>query len=161
MTAANQLVPQKYQVIKLFNGQEVVGMTRDKGHSLQVTLPMVCHLSVALPERGTVATFYPYAPMTSDPIIEIPKTIISHANTLNEQFIPLYDRASSQWLKMIETQNIPLVEKTAHEVTQRMIEQEIERLMDKLDYADEYKDETNTVHDEFLKLSKPKDGKIH
>lgn len=160
------LVPQKYQVIKLFNGQELVGMTRDRGNTIQITLPMLCHLTVALPEKGTVATFYPYSPMSSDPIFEIPKAIISHASSLNEQFIPLYDKASSQWLKMIESQTIPLVDKPAHELTQRMIEDEIERLMEKLDYANEYNEyqdqkKTNTAHDEFVKMSKPKDGKIH
>ena len=46
MTSPKDLVrtPEKYQVIKLKNGLEIVGMTVDNGETIDVTLPMHCSL---------------------------------------------------------------------------------------------------------------------
>jgi len=164
MVRPTDLLPTQYQVVRLTTGQDIVGMTKDTGAALQITLPMICHLTVSLPEQGTVATFYPYSPMSSDVVISIPKTIISHATALNEQFIPQYDKASSTWLGMIEHKRIPLIEKTNNQRAQKMIEDEIERLMSHLDYdVDELleRGDESSYEKEFLRLSKPKDGKIH
>jgi len=164
MTSAASLIKQEYQVIRLTNGQELVGMVRDRGNYIQITLPMICHLSVSIPENGkvgTIATFFPYSAMSSDPIIELPKSIVSHWNALNTQFIPLYDKASSEWLHMIENKTIPLLEKSSKQRTQKIIENEIERLMETLDYDLEFNGHEESESESFLKMTKPKDGKIH
>jgi len=101
------LLPTQYEVIKLDTGQEIMGMTRKVGSVTEITLPMHCHLSMT--RRGrTLATFYPYSPLTSDTVIKIPEDMILHRNSLNRQIVPLYDNASSKWLTMIEGGNIPL-----------------------------------------------------
>mgnify|MGYP001466339390 CR=1 FL=1 len=47
MTRPSDLInEQKYEVIKLKTGAEFVGMVRDSVEGLEVTLPMICHLSV-------------------------------------------------------------------------------------------------------------------
>ena len=46
MTTPKDLIPTKYEVIKLKSGTEVVGMTRDCGDVLEITLPMICQLSL-------------------------------------------------------------------------------------------------------------------
>jgi len=102
--------PNKYEILKLDTGQEVVGMTKQFSDFVEITCPMVCHLSVT--QRGkTLATFYPYSPLTSDTVVTIPEEMILHRNTLNTQVVPLYDDASVQWLTMIENGSIPLVNK--------------------------------------------------
>ena len=101
------MLPTQYEVIKLDTGQEIMGMTRKVGSVTEITLPMHCHLSMT--RRGrTLATFYPYSPLTSDTVIKIPEDMILHRNSLNRQIVPLYDNASSKWLTMIEGGNIPL-----------------------------------------------------
>ena len=58
MTTPKDLVPNKYEVIKLTTGQEIVGMTREVGdEGLEVYLPMICHLSVQVSVNTTLATF--------------------------------------------------------------------------------------------------------
>ena len=110
MTTPKDLIPNKYEVIKLTTGQEIVGMTREKGdEGLEIYLPMICHLSVNIQLNNTIATFYPYSPLSEDPNILIPWDIVIHRNNLNDQFINLYDGASSQWLTMLENKSIPLV----------------------------------------------------
>ncbi len=103
--------PQDYEVLKLKTGLEIVGMTRDTKQGVEVTLPMICQLRMLPMKRNTLATFYPYAPMTSDTSVVIPFDHLVHRNKMNKQYVPFYDEASSQWFKMIEEGNIPLTNK--------------------------------------------------
>ncbi len=46
MTSPKDLIPNKYEVIKLKTGHEFCGMVRDGGDSeVQATLPMICQLT--------------------------------------------------------------------------------------------------------------------
>ena len=109
MTRPKDIIPTQYEVLKLRSGSEVVGMTRDTHEGIEVTLPMVCRLEVINPEgTHTLATFYPYAPMSADTTVKIPNDMIAHRNTLQEQFVPYYDEASARWFDMVENKKIPL-----------------------------------------------------
>ena len=66
MAKASDLIPSRYEVIKLKTGTEIVGMTRDVGASLEVTLPMICQLSLIPGTPRTQAIFYPYSPLSAD-----------------------------------------------------------------------------------------------
>ena len=112
MTRPSDLMPKQYEVLKLRNGLEVVGMTRDTVKGIEVTLPMVCRLSAGATPVETLATFYPYAPLSSDTTVTVPTDHILHRNVMNEQYIPFYDEASSQWLDMLENNSIPLINGT-------------------------------------------------
>tara|TARA_Y100000992_G_scaffold299774_1_gene267124 strand:- start:698 stop:1219 length:522 start_codon:yes stop_codon:yes gene_type:complete len=117
MTTPKDLVPNKYEVIKLTTGQEIVGMTREVGdEGLEVYLPMICHLTVQVSVNTTLATFYPYAPLSSEPNIMIPWDVVIHRSRLNEQFINLYDGASTQWLTMLENKSIPLAKTSPDQI---------------------------------------------
>lgn len=107
MTSPKDIIPQKYEVLKLRTGGDIVGMTRNTQEGIEVTLPMICRLEAA-DVKTTLATFYPYAPLSSDPKVTIPLDMVTHRNTLNEQFIPFYDEASSRWFDMVENKTIPL-----------------------------------------------------
>lgn len=91
MATPKDLLKQKYEVVKLKTGSEIVGMVRETTEGISVTLPMICHLSVQQPINSTLATFYPYAPLSEDPIIMIPFTEVLHRSNMNKQFIPFYD----------------------------------------------------------------------
>jgi len=106
-----ETTPQKYEVIKLKTGMEIVGMTRDVDKGVEVTLPMICQLRMLPMKKNTLATFFPYAPMTSDTSVVIPYEHLIHRNKMNDQYVPFYDEASSQWFKMIEEGTIPLTNK--------------------------------------------------
>ena len=108
MATPKDLTPSRYEVIKLKTGTEIVGMTRDVGPSLEVTLPMICQLSLIPGTPRTQAIFYPYSPLSCDERVNIPKTEVMHRQLMNNQFIPFYDNASSKWFDMIENQSIPL-----------------------------------------------------
>lgn len=109
MTTPKDIIPQQYEVMKLLNGTEVVGMTRNTSQGIEITLPMICKLELVTPDgKQTLATFYPYAPLSSDPTVTIPNDMIAHRNTMNEQFVPFYDEASSRWFDMVENKTIPL-----------------------------------------------------
>ena len=109
MTSPKDIIPQKYEVLKLRSGSEVVGMTRDTATGVEITLPMTCRLEVVNPEGShTLATFYPYAPLSSDPMVTLPNDMIAHRSSLNEQFVPFYDEASARWFDMVENKTIPL-----------------------------------------------------
>ena len=109
MTSPKDIIPQKYEVLKLRSGSEVVGMTRDTATGVEITLPMICRLEVVNPEGShTLATFYPYAPLSSDPMVTLPNDMIAHRSSLNEQFVPFYDEASARWFDMVENKSIPL-----------------------------------------------------
>lgn len=109
MTSPKDLIPMKYEVIKLKTGHEFCGMVRDSGDSeVQVTLPMICQLTKNMGNNETQATFIPYAPLSSDPIVRIEIDSIMHRNPLNIQFVPFYDEAAGRWLDMVEGGNIPL-----------------------------------------------------
>lgn len=109
MTSPKDIIPQKYEVLKLRSGSEVVGMTRDTATGVEITLPMICRLETINPEGShTLATFYPYAPLSSDPMVTLPNDMIAHRSSLNEQFVPFYDEASARWFDMVENKTIPL-----------------------------------------------------
>ena len=108
MATPKNLIPTKYEVIKTRSGAEIVGMTRDTGANLEITLPMICHLSMIPGTGRTQCIFYPYAPLSSEEKILMPKDHIVHRSSVNEQFIPHYDNASSTWFDMITEKSIPL-----------------------------------------------------
>ena len=109
MTSPKDIIPQKYEVLKLRSGSEVVGMTRDTHDGIVITLPMICRLETINPEGShTLATFYPYAPLSADPTVQIPNDMVAHRSSLNEQFVPFYDEASARWFDMVENKSIPL-----------------------------------------------------
>ena len=109
MTSPKDIIPQKYEVLKLRSGSEVVGMTRDTHDGIVITLPMICRLETINPEGShTLATFYPYAPLSADPTVQIPNDMVAHRSSLNEQFVPFYDEASARWFDMVENKSIHL-----------------------------------------------------
>ena len=108
MAIPSDLIPERYEVIKLKHGAEVVGMTRDLGDTIEITLPMICQLNLVPGTPRTNAVFFPYAPLSSDEKVNIPKFEIVHRNVMNEQFVPYYDNASAKWMEMIENKSIPL-----------------------------------------------------
>ena len=108
MTTPKDIIPTKYEVIKLNSGTEIVGMTRDLGDKVEITLPMICQLSLIPGTPRTQATFHPYSALSSDMKVEIPNNNIMHRNNMNEQFVQHYDDASSRWFDMIENKSIPL-----------------------------------------------------
>ena len=108
MTTPKDLIPSRYEVIKLKTGTEIVGMTRDLGDKVEITLPMICQLSLIPGTPRTQATFHPYSALSSDMKVEIPNDNIMHRNNMNEQFVQHYDDASARWFDMIESKSIPL-----------------------------------------------------
>ena len=134
MTSPKELLPSRYEVIKLKSGAEVVGMTRDCGDHLEITLPMICQLSLVPGTPRTNAVFYPYAPLSADEIINIPKFEIIHRNLMNEQFVPYYDDASSRWFDMIENKSIPLATLEDRKVTEIM-RRSLDRMMSQMSEA--------------------------
>lgn len=111
MARPMDLTPKKYEVIKTRTGAEIMGMTRDTGKGLEITLPMICHLTAMPGTNSSHCAFYPYAPLSADETLLFPYDHIAHRSSVNEQFIPLYDNASASWFKMIENKSIPLKEK--------------------------------------------------
>ena len=101
------LAPNRYEVIKLRTGLDIVGMVRETKDGLQITLPMICQLSLQA-TGDTLSTFIPYAPLSADPTLFIPFNHIVHRNNLNEQFVSYYDSASARWLEMVENGTIPV-----------------------------------------------------
>ena len=88
MTSPKDIIPTQYEVLKLRSGSEVVGMTRDTHKGIEVTLPMICRLEVVNPEGSqTLATFYPYAPLSSDATVTIPNDMIAHRNSLKIKLV--------------------------------------------------------------------------
>jgi len=134
MTSPKDLVPNKYEVLKLKTGTEICGMTRDTPKGTEVILPMVCQLN-AITKKQTLATFYPYAPLSKDPAITIASEQILHRSNMNDQFIPFYDEASSQWQTMVEEGRIPLTNKSN---IRGLVEQTIEEMISNT--YDEYED---------------------
>lgn len=164
MTTPKELIPQRYEVIKLKSGTEVVGMTRDCGDVLEITLPMICQLSLVPGTPRTNAVFYPYAPLSADEVVSIPKFEIVHRNIMNEQFVPYYDDASSRWFEMIENKSIPLAtveDKKVAEVMRRSLDRILGRAPDD-DFIEDVLDEIDYEREEFELAEVPKDKKkIH
>ena len=102
MATAKDLIPQKYEVLKTRTGTELVGMTRDIGDAIEITLPMICHLSLIPNSQKTQVVFYPYSPLSKTERIRMPKDHVVHRTPMNDQFIPHYDSASSTWMEMLE-----------------------------------------------------------
>lgn len=171
MATAKDLIPQKYEVLKTRTGAEIVGMTRDIGNNVEVTLPMICQLSVIPNTNRTHVVFYPYSPLSRDERIVMPRDHIVHRSRVNQQFIPLYDGASSKWLKMIDEESIPLGEPGARVPIDQNIDQRIrdamERLAEQYDLDFEEHDEEwgfskDEEYDDFYDAEPPTDPKkIH
>ena len=129
--------PEKYQVIKLKNGLEIVGMTVDKGETIDVTLPMHCSLIPSKFKAGhTVCQFYPYIPMTDEPVVTIQKETVMAQVTLAQQYIPMYDQACVKWSNWVETETIPIIDKEP--VDGGDIQRRIRELMEDMKMHDEY-----------------------
>jgi len=141
MATPKDLAPNKYEVLKLKTGTEICGMTRDTGHGIEVVLPMICQLS-AITKKQTLATFYPYAPLSKDPSVLISIEQILHRSNMNEQFIPFYDEASSQWQTMVEEGKIPLTNKSN---IRGLVEQTISDMMSQVREEDYYEEEEDFI----------------
>lgn len=161
-----QIIPDRYQVLKMKNGQEIVGMTRDDGENIEVTLPMHCQLTPSKKMWGqTVAQFYPYIPMTGDLTVLIDKNEIMTVVALHDQFIPLYDNACVRWSTWVEEKKIPIIDKEpmpediakmrdmVHELVENMSPEEF-REMEEEEYFDE-------DYDDFTSAKKTKKTIIH
>tara|TARA_B100000900_G_scaffold240172_1_gene204173 strand:+ start:180 stop:716 length:537 start_codon:yes stop_codon:yes gene_type:complete len=107
MDNVTSLAPNKYEVIKLKTGLDIVGMVRDTQEGIHITLPMICQLQLTQ-TNDTLSTFIPYAPLSAEPTLFIPNAHIVHRTKLNEQFVSYYDNASAKWLEMVENGTIPL-----------------------------------------------------
>ena len=170
MTTPKDLIPTKYEVLKLQTGAEVVGMTRDLGDQVEITLPMICQLNLIPGTIRTQATFYPYAPLSGDMKVTMPVDNIIHRNTMNEQFVPYYDEASSRWFDMIENKTIPLATEEDNKYTDIM-RKTLQRLVRNPDISPLDRDAVDSIiedeifsHDdeEFYDLTPPKDkNKLH
>jgi hypothetical protein len=153
MTSPQDLTNRKYEVVKLKTGSEIVGMVRDTNNGVEITLPMICQLTVQ-DKLNTLATFYPYAPLSEDPIIMLPVDQVLYRSVMNQQFIPFYDEASSRWLEMVETQSIPLTNQkiTAEDerrdylnkVMESLIPEDLEMIEEEFDVED--LDPKKTIH---------------
>ena len=108
MVTPKDITPNRYEVLKTRSGAEIVGMTRDTRDHVEITLPMICHLSMIPGTGRTQCIFYPYAPLSAEEKLMMPKDHIVHRSKMNEQFIPHYDNASSTWFEMIAEESIPL-----------------------------------------------------
>ena len=164
MTSPKELLPSRYEVIKLKSGAEVVGMTRDCGDHLEITLPMICQLSLVPGTPRTNAVFYPYAPLSADEVINIPKFEIIHRNLMNEQFVPYYDDASSRWFDMIENKSIPLAtleDKKVSEIMRRSLDRMMNQMGEAPDeqFIEEALEEMDWELEEFETSQSPKDKK--
>lgn len=137
MATPKDLIPNKYEVLKLKTGTEICGMTRDTGKGIEVVLPMICQLS-AITKKETLATFYPYAPLSKDPSVLISIEQILHRSNMNEQFIPFYDEASSKWQTMVEEGKIPLTNKSN---IRGLVEQTISDMMSRVSEEEYYEEE--------------------
>jgi len=135
MTGPIDLIPERYEVIKLKSGTEVVGMTRDLGETIEITLPMICQLSLVPGTPRTNAVFYPYAPLSAEEKVSIPKFEIVHRNLMNEQFVPYYDNASSKWMEMIENKSIPLANEEDLKV-QEVMRRHLDRMLNENRFLD-------------------------
>ena len=131
MTTPKDIIPTRYEVVKLKTGVEIVGMTRDMGDRVEITLPMICQLSLIPGTPRTQATFHPYSALSSDMKVQIPLDSVMHRNNMNEQFISHYDDASSRWFEMIENKSIPLAtveDKKVSEIMRRSIDRMMSRM---------------------------------
>lgn len=153
MTSPQDLTNRKYEVVKLKTGSEIVGMVRDTNNGVEITLPMICQLTVQ-DKLNTLATFYPYAPLSEDPIIMLPVDQVLYRSVMNQQFIPFYDEASSRWLEMVETQSIPLTNQKIttedvrrdylNKVMESLIPEDLEMIEEEFDVED--LDPKKTIH---------------
>ena len=164
MTSPKDIIPNQYEVLKLRSGSEVVGMTRDCGDHLEITLPMICQLSLVPGTPRTNAVFYPYAPLSADEIINIPKFEIIHRNLMNEQFVPYYDDASSRWFDMIENKSIPLAtleDKKVTEIMRRSLDRMMSQMSEAPDeqFIEEALEDMDWELEEFELSQAPKDKK--
>ena len=125
MDNVTTLAPNRYEVIKLKTGLDIVGMVRDSGEGIHITLPMICQLQLTQ-TNDTLSTFIPYAPLSAEPTLFIPNTHIVHRNKLNEQFVSYYDNASAKWLEMVENGTIPV---KSNQEYQRDIKAYVDRAM--------------------------------
>ena len=161
MTTPKDLVPERYEVIKLKSGTEVVGMTRDCGDHVEITLPMICQLSLIPGTPRTNAVFYPYAPLSADEMVKIPNYEIVHRNIMNEQFVPYYDDASSRWFEMIENKSIPLASAEDRKVSEIM-RRSLDRILTRApndEFIEEALEEMDLELEEFETSIAPADKK--
>ena len=150
MTSPKDLTrtPEKYQVVKLKNGLEIVGMTVDKGDSIDVTLPMHCSLLPSKFQAGhTVCQFYPYIPMTDEPVVSIEKDTIMATVSLAKQYIPMYDQACVRWSTWVETETIPVIDKEP--IDRGSLQERISSLMEEMQASGEYDDLLDEEFDDF------------
>ena len=165
------LVPNKYEVIRFQNGQEIIGMVREtrtglidktKCYGIDVWAPMTVHLT-SMPSGETIANFMPFTALSEDSYLSFNTKDILFRSPLNQEYIHLYDSAASQWMKLLEDRKIKPIsqatgqkkvkeylDKTARELAEDYIESDI--------FLEDYK-EKKKENFETRKLEK--DDKIH
>lgn len=108
MIDVKDFTPDGYEIVKFVTGNEVVAMTKDRGETLELLLPMTYWLQ---PKETTAKIgFYPYQPLSTDLVVEVFKSDILHRNALSEQFVPLYDKACKKWSSLLDQRNVPIVD---------------------------------------------------
>ena len=161
------LVPNKYEVIRFQNGQEIIGMVRetrtgliDKG--IDVWAPMTVHLT-SMPSGETIANFMPFTALSENSFLSFNTKDILFRSPLNKEYIHLYDSAASQWMKLLEDRNIKPIsqatgqkkvkeylDKTARELAEDYLESDI--------FLEDYKEKKK---ESFETRKLEKDDKMH
>lgn len=105
----DQFSPDSYEIIKFITGNEVVGMTKDRGEIVEIYIPMSYWLQPK--ENQTKIGFYPYTPLSEDHTINVFKSDILHRSKLSDQFIPLYDKSAQKWIHLLDSpDDVPIVD---------------------------------------------------
>jgi len=161
------LVPNKYEVIRFQNGQEIIGMVRetrtgliDKG--IDVWAPMTVHLT-SMPSGETIANFMPFTALSENSFLSFNTKDILFRSPLNQEYIHLYDSAASQWMKLLEDRNIkPISQATGQKKVKEYLDKTARELAeDYLDsdiFLEDYKEKKK---ESFETRKLEKDDKIH
>jgi hypothetical protein len=141
-----ETLPQRYEVIRFKNGQEIVGMVRERESrgwvsksGLEVWAPMTVSLTSMPNNSETIANFTPFTALAQEACLFFNEEDILFRALMNEEFINLYDAAATEWMGMIERKRIrPISQNTGQKRVKEFLDQAARNLAEEYLLDDEY-----------------------
>lgn len=163
-------LPKRYEVIRFKNGQEIVGMVRERNSrgwvsqsGIEVWAPMTVSLTAMPNNNETIANFMPFTALSQDAVLFFSEEDILFRTLMNEEYINLYDAAATEWMTMLERKRInPISQNTGQKRVKEFLDQAARNLAEEYLLDDEFKtDSKASKQKRFEDRVLTDDDKIH
>jgi hypothetical protein len=169
MKSNYEATPKRYEVIRFKNGQEIIGMVRERDsggwipqRGIEVWAPMSVSLSSMPDNKETIANFMPFTALAEEAVLFFKEEDILFRAIMNPEYIKLYDAAATEWMKILEKRMLnPISQQTGQKRVREYLDKTARSLAEEYLLNDDTVDDIQSKSKRFEDRVLTDDDKIH